>query len=186
MTLEEMKRLPPDKQQALFDRLTAIRKKAKVVTYSATYGVGKVKLARTTGMSELESAQLLDGFWALNWSVRKFSEDQPIRRIGGQMWVQNPVSKFWINLRYERDVFSSLNQSTGVFCFDSWLAQCWVRNLRPIGQFHDEGIWRVPANTEEATRQTMEVAIQAVNDKLQLNVPLGIDAKFGTSYSQVH
>ena len=27
------------------------------------------------------------------------------------MWIQNPVSKFWHTLRYEKDVFSTLNKA---------------------------------------------------------------------------
>lgn len=167
-------------------QVAGVRKKFKPVNYASVYGVGKVKLSRTTGMPERECAELIEAYWRRNWSVKKFSEDQTIRRIGGQMWVQNPVSKFWISLRYEKDVFSSLNQSTGVFCFDSWLAQCWVRNLRPIGQFHDEGIWRIKGGDQEQTLQLMRGAIDAVNSRLQLNVPLDIDAKFGSTYAHVH
>lgn len=184
MTLEEMKKLPPDKQQALFDRLTAIRKKAKVVTYSATYGVGKVKLSRTTGMSESESAQLLDGFWALNWSIESVAQGLTVRELGGKMWLLNPVSGFWISLRYMKDRFSSLNQSTGVFCFDSWLAVCWAMGIKGIGQFHDETI--VPTKDEKGTYDKMKRAIEVVNLKLNLNVPLDVDPKFGSTYADVH
>lgn len=38
------------------------------------------------------------------------------------MWLFNPVSKFWYSLRYPKDIFSTLNQGTGVFCFDTWIA----------------------------------------------------------------
>jgi DNA polymerase I-like protein with 3'-5' exonuclease and polymerase domains len=184
VTLEEMKNLPEAQQEELFKHLSGIRKKAKVVTYSATYGVGKVKLARSTGMSEDDAARLLRAFWELNWSVQKVAKDSIVRRIGGQMWIYNPVSRFWISLRYEKDSFSSLNQSTGVFCFDSWLAHCWAKGLRGIGQFHDEVI--TLSDDDDWTYQTMKTAIAEVNDKLQLNVPLDVDPKFGTNYAQVH
>ncbi len=186
MTLDQMKNLPKVEQEALIKKITAIRKKAKVVTYSATYGVGKAKLARSTGMSEEEAAKLIKAFWEINWAVKQFASEQKVRTIGGQMWVQNPVSKFWISLRWEKDIFSSLNQSTGVYCFDSWLAQCWVRGLKAVAQFHDEGLWCILKGTEDQTKATMKEAIEAVNTKLQLNVPLDIDAKTGASYAGVH
>lgn len=170
--------------EKLIKGITAIRKKAKVVTYSATYGVGKAKLARSTGMSEEEAAKLIKAFWEINWAVKQFASEQRVRTIGGQMWVQNPVSKFWISLRWEKDIFSSLNQSTGVYCFDSWLAHCWVKGVRGVFQAHDETL--VQTNDPKMTQKKMEAAIQEVNDKLKLNVLLGIDMNFGDSYAAVH
>jgi hypothetical protein len=67
-------------------------------------------------------------------------QSQNIRKINGEMWVQNPVSKFWHSLRYEKDVFSTLNQSTGAYCFDKWVAYYRHVEANIIGQFHDESI----------------------------------------------
>lgn len=184
MNLQDMKNMPQEKQKELFKRLSGVRKKAKVVSYSAVYGVGKAKLSRTTGMSEEEAAKLLKAFWELNWAVKRVAETANIRKIGGQMWVYNPVSRFWISLRYEKDCFSSLNQSTGVFCFDSWLAQLWKRGIKGSFQAHDEILF--VTDDEDHTRQVLQESIEAVNNTLNLNVPLGIDAKLGLSYAQVH
>lgn len=167
-----------------FKRLDKLRKKAKVVNYSALYGVGKAKLSRSSGMTEDEAKKLLEAFWEMNWSVQKVAKDSIVRRIGGQMWIYNPVSRFWISLRYEKDAFSSLNQSTGVFCFDTWLAHCWAKGLRGVAQFHDETL--VLSDDDDWTYNTMKTAIAEVNDKLQLNVPLDVDPKFGFTYSEVH
>ena len=171
---------------AIIKTVAGVRKVFKPVNYSAVYGVGKVKLSRTTGMPEQQCVELLAAYWDRNWAVKKIAESQKVRTIGGKMWLYNPVSRFWISLRYERDVFSSLNQSTGVFCFDSWLAQCWSKGLRGIGQFHDETI--VPCNEgdQETTYATMKWAIQKVNDNLNLHVPLDVDPKFGNKYSEIH
>jgi DNA polymerase I-like protein with 3'-5' exonuclease and polymerase domains len=186
MTLEEMKTLPREDQKRLFKQLSSERKRAKVVNYSATYGVGKVKLARSTGMSEKDAAQLLEGFWKMNWSVKAVADQTQVRRIGGKMWLYNPVSRFWISLRNERDAFSSLNQSTGVFCFDSWLAHCWAKGIRGVGQFHDEVIAPVKVGQEQEVYGKMKKAIEEVNQKLQLNVSLDVDPQFGGRYSEIH
>ena len=173
-----------DNLAAIVKAVGKVRKSFKPVNYSAVYGVGKVKLARTTGMPESQCQELLDAYWDRNWAVREVAEEQTVRTLGGQMWLYNPVSRFWISLRYKKDIFSSLNQSTGVFCFDSWLMQCVRRGLRPIFQFHDEGGWYI--QDRQATLTKMNDAIAEVNNTLNLNVPLGIDAKFGSSYSEVH
>ena len=57
--------------------LKEIRKNFKVVNYSATYGVGAEKLSRETGMSIPKAKRLLEAYWDRNWSVKKFSEEQP-------------------------------------------------------------------------------------------------------------
>lgn len=173
-----------DKERSLLKKITAIRKKAKVVTYSATYGVGKVKLSRSTGMPEEDAERLLKAFWEINWAIKAVAESSQIRKIGGAMWLYNPVSRFWINLRYERDTFSSLNQSTGVFCFDSWLAQMWQQGIKGVFQAHDEVV--VLTENQETTEQVMRKAISSVNDTLKLNVSLGVDVQFGKAYSNVH
>jgi len=186
MNLEEMKKLPREEQRRIFKQLSSERKKAKVVNYSATYGVGKVKLSRSTGMSETDAAQLLEGFWKMNWSIKAVADQVQVRRIGGKMWLFNPVSRFWISLRNDRDVFSSLNQSTGVFCFDSWLAHCWAKGIHGVAQFHDETVIQIPLGLEQETQKKMKTAIIEVNNKLNLNVPLDVDPQFGSRYSEIH
>lgn len=186
MNLEEMKKLPREEQRRIFKQLSSERKKAKVVNYSATYGVGKVKLSRSTGMSETDAAQLLEGFWKMNWSIKAVADQVQVRRIGGKMWLFNPVSKFWISLRNDRDIFSSLNQSTGVFCFDSWLAHCWAKGIRGVAQFHDEVVVPVKIGEETVIQDKMKLAIAEVNSKLNLNVPLDVDPQLGKNYADVH
>ena len=188
MNLEQMKALPKAEQDKLYKQLHAERKKAKVVTYSATYGVGKKKLARSTGMSEKDAQELIDGFWKLNWAVNKFAEDQEknVRTINGQMWIQNPVSKFWHPLRFKKDIFSTLNQGTGVFCFDTWIAFYSSRRPDIIGQFHDETINPVKLGDEQKHEATLRWAIAKTNEKLKLNIDLDIDVQFGSDYSKIH
>jgi DNA polymerase I-like protein with 3'-5' exonuclease and polymerase domains len=169
-----------------FKRLDNLRKKAKVVNYSALYGVGKSKLSRSSGMTEDEAKDLLEAFWKMNWAVKAVAEGLTVRTIGGKMWLFNPVSRFWISLRYDKDRFSSLNQSTGVFCFDSWLAHCWAKGIRGVGQFHDEVIAPVKVGQEQVVYDKMKRAIEEVNQKLQLNVPLDVDPQFGGRYSEIH
>lgn len=168
------------------NQLKDLRKDFKVVNYSATYGVGKAKLARTTGMSEEAAQELLDAYWKRNWSVKAFIDKQQVRKINDEMWVQNPVSKFWHSLRYEKDVFSTLNQSTGAYCFDKWVAYYRTRRPNIIGQFHDESINLVRKGEEDEHSSALEWAIKKLNQDLKLNVDLGIEIQYGQRYSDVH
>jgi DNA polymerase I-like protein with 3'-5' exonuclease and polymerase domains len=166
--------------------LKPIRKNFKVVNYSATYGVGAEKLSRETGMSISKAKKLLDAYWERNWSVKQFAEDQKIRTIGDDMWIQNPVSKFWHSLRYEKDAFSTINQSTGSYCFDKWVAFYRSKRSNIIGQFHDESINLIRKGEEKEHTEILKWAVQKLNEQLKLNVELGIDVQYGNNYAEVH
>jgi hypothetical protein len=175
-----------DKHNSGERSLSALRKNYKVVNYSATYGVGASTLSRNTGMPSKDAKKLLEAFWSRNWSVYKVASTARTRDLFGSTWLYNPVSEFWYSLRSDKDRFSTLNQGTGVFCFDSWVSLCRRYGIKTIGQFHDEIIALVQEGDEEQTRATMEKAIENLNQKLELNVPLGVDAQFGKSYADIH
>ena len=175
-----------DKHNSGERSLSALRKNYKVVNYSATYGVGASTLSRNTGMPSKDAKKLLEAFWSRNWSVYKVASTARTRDLFGSTWLYNPVSEFWYSLRSDKDRFSTLNQGTGVFCFDSWVSLCRRYGIKTIGQFHDEIIALVQEGEEEQTKATMEQAIENLNQKLELNVPLGVDAQFGKSYADIH
>ena len=166
--------------------LSALRKKYKAANYSCIYGVGAASLSRTTGMKQREAKKLIEAYWERNWSVKKVSEQQKVRTIGDETWLLNPVSGFWHNLRSDKDRFSTLNQSTGVFCFDTWIAILSTGGLWPIGQFHDEVILAVPDGQEDDTKALLKKAIGMANNKFNLNVPLDVDVQFGSNYAEIH
>lgn len=169
-----------------FKSIKKTRKKFKPVNYSAVYGVGVPKLSRTTGMSPAEAKVLLEAYWERNWAVRQFAKDQEVKTVGGQMWVKNPVNGFWYSLRYEKDIFSTLNQGTGAYCFDQWVAHYLMKRPNIVGQFHDESINRVPKGEEQEHETALRWAIRKVNEKLKLNIELDIDVQFGYRYADIH
>lgn len=171
---------------ARYKAIKKVRKKFKPVNYSAVYGVGKAKLARSTGMTQAEAGVLLEAYWERNWAVKKFASEQRIKPVAGQMWVLNPVNGFWYSLRYEKDAFSTLNQSTGAYCFDQWVAHYLTQRPNIIGQFHDESINRIPVGEEQEHESVLRWAIEKVNEKLKLNIKLDIDVQFGMRYSDIH
>lgn len=186
MTLEEMKKLPPEQQKALFSRIKTERQKGKTTVYSAMYGVGAPKLARELKTTSNEAKKLLAAYWKRNWAVKAYADSAIVKVINGQEWVYNPVSKFWYSLRSRKDIWSTTNQSTGVFCFDNWIRE--FRKHRPqlTGQMHDEVILEIKKDSREKATMLLKEAIERVNNKLKLNVHLDIDVKFGDSYASVH
>lgn len=187
-TLDAMEKITSYEDQKWYKQVKAIRKAYKVVNYSATYGVGAAKLARETGLSVGEAQGLLTAFWKKNWAVRQVAEGLHVRELFGGMWVLNPVSGFWYSLRSEKDRFSTLNQSTGVYCFDRWVAEGVKRGYHPIGQFHDEVILAVKKDydTGRIAEEVLRENISCVNDQLVMNFPLDIDVQFGITYADIH
>jgi len=175
-----------DKHNSGERSLKALRKNYKVVNYSATYGVGAPKLARETGMSQSEAKTLLNAFWSRNWSIEKVASTARTRELFGSMWILNPVSGFWHSLRSDKDRFSTLNQSTGVYCFDTWVSLCRDKGIKCVGQFHDEIIALVKEGEEGNVEAIMHEAAIQLNDKVKLNVPLGTDVQFGKTYADIH
>jgi DNA polymerase I-like protein with 3'-5' exonuclease and polymerase domains len=186
MNLEQMKNLPKEEQEKIIKRLKDVRKSYKMVNYSATYGVGAAKLARSSGLSPAKAKELLEAYWKRNWAIKRVSETQKIKVTGPYMWLKNPVSGFWHNLRAEKDTFSTLNQSTGVFCFDTWVAFCRKAGLQNCGQFHDETIFPVEKGKEEWAMEIQKQAIAKTNMKLKLNIQLDVSPQFGVNYAEIH
>ena len=166
--------------------LKELRKNYKVVNYSATYGIGAAALARGTGMTKKASQTLLDAFWSRNWAIEKVASGATTKEVLEGMWLKNPVSGFWHSLRSDKDRFSTLNQSTGVFCFDTWVELCRENGIKCVGQFHDEVIALVKKGDEGAVEKIMHDAAIKLNQKVKLNVPLGTDVQFGNTYADIH
>ena len=49
----------------------------------------------------------------------------------------------WYSLRFDKDRFSTLNQGTGAYCFDTWVKYILSKRPQLTGQFHDEVILEI-------------------------------------------
>ena len=163
-----------------------IRDVYKSTNYAAVYGSGAATLARTAGVSVPKATDLLEVYWRRNWAVKRIAEEQRVKTVRGEKWLFNPVSKFWYSLRYEKDRFSTLNQGTGVYCFDTWVKH--VVRARPqlTGQFHDEIILTIKKGSREKCKKLLLDALEKTNKELKLNRELGIDIQFGDTYAEIH
>lgn len=166
--------------------LKPIRANYKQANYACIYGVGAPKLSRSTGLSVKESKQLIEMYWKRNWSIKQFSSEQKVKYLGKEMWVLNPVSGFWYSLRAEKDIFSTINQGTGVYCFDTWVAGMLEQRKQLTGQFHDEVILEIKKGAREKCKALILNAMDKLNKKVKLNVVLSCDIQFGENYGEIH
>ena len=173
-----------DESDKDWQRIHKVRKGWKPVNYGSMYGIGSPKLSRELGVKQREAQKMIDAYWHRNWAVKELVKDLRVRKIRGQMWLLNPVNKFWYSLRFDKDRFSTLNQGTGSYCFDMYMAASRAYGMKMCMQWHDEGEFHV--KDQEVTTDTLNKAIAWVNRKVKLNVPLGIDIKYGLDYAEVH
>jgi DNA polymerase I-like protein with 3'-5' exonuclease and polymerase domains len=187
MTLDEMKALPKEEQDALFSKIDAARKVGKSTNYAATYGAGPPTIARSAGVSEREGGVLHKAYWDLNWSIPAVAASIETKTLDdGSMWLLNPVSGFWYSLRHEKDIWSTLNQGTGVYCFDKWVENFRKKRPQLTGQMHDECILTVKKGHRAACTKLLKDAVQLVNEQLKLNRDLDVDVAYGDDYSAIH
>ena len=116
------------------------RAKAKTANYACVYGAGGATVARGADISKAEGEALVKKYWERNWAVEKVAEERKVKKCLNSSWLFNPVSKFWYSLRTEKDRFSTLNQGTGVYCFDVWIKNFMKVRPQLTGQMHDEVI----------------------------------------------
>ncbi len=187
MTQEEVDYFKlPGTDKVKFGLIKAKRHKAKTTNFSSIYGVGAEKLARELGIPLKEAKKLLKGYWERNIAVKKISEETIVKQIGAKKWLFNPVSKFWYSLRAEKDRFSTLNQGTGVYAFDTYIKYVRKQGIKISLQMHDEILFKTDKIMKDAHYITLKKCIDYVNDELKLNVPLGISADFGLNYADCH
>lgn len=190
MTFEEMKNLPVEEQIKLIKKLKKIRSQAKVVNFSATYGAGAPKIAATLKCSIEEAKKLHKTYWTRNAAVKKTARACKVKTVDGQKWLYNPVSGFWMFLKAEKDRFSTLNQSTGVYVFDSWLRKVRAA-LNPMGirvcmQYHDELLFVCKIHQKEEAENALKNAMEEANRELSLNVEIGVSVDWGLNYAECH
>ena len=165
---------------------SGIRHLYKTANYSCTYGAGGATLARTLDISKSEGESIVKAYREKNWAIEAIAKEVRTKTCLESMWLFNPVSKFWYSLRHDKDKFSTLNQGTGVYCFDMWIKNFFRKRPQITGQMHDEVILCVKKGYREQCEKLLHEAVQEVNERLDLNRDLGVDVQFGPDYSTIH
>lgn len=179
-----------EEEKVEFKRLNGIRKNAKTVNFGGVYGIGAPKLADQLKISLEEAEKLHTGYWKRNDAVKKVAKNCKVKIVRGQKWLYNPVSQLWMFLKEDKDKFSTLNQSSGVFVFDTWMKYVRLR-LNPLGikmslQYHDELLFECKNELIEVCTNHLKEAMKEANQELQLNVEIEIDTELGKNYAECH
>lgn len=162
------------------------RHAAKQVNYSCTYGITPEGLVRNTGMDLGKCIKLHTTYWKRNWSIQAIADACEVKVVNGKKWLLNPLNGLYYELRTEKDRFSTLNQGTGVWCFDLWVRKLVEKGVPIIGQMHDEVIGLIRVGHREKVLKVFKQCIKEANQELQLNRELDCDVQFGKNYSEIH
>ena len=162
------------------------RHTAKTANYACTYGASAERLSRESGMPLADAKKLHEAYWRRNWAIVAIAKSCVVKTVDGQMWLFNPISQLWYSLRHEKDKFSTLNQGSGVWCFDTWIKH--ILKVRPqlTGQFHDEIVLTIPKGSRDKCTKLLRWALDQTNKELRLNRELDIDIQFGENYAKIH
>lgn len=166
------------------------RKLGKQANFSMVYGAGIPKVADTTKLSIEDATKLYNAYWKFNMAVKETAKSCIIKSVKNQQWLYNPISSLWMFLKTEKDAFSTINQSSGVFCFDTLLYLIRKRLGKdlafPTLQYHDEVLIRTKEYFSYVVSHVLKDAVKELNEILNLNVPIEIDIKIGKNYAECH
>lgn len=187
---DEEKQSLTDEELSSYKSIKKKRGTAKSANFAATYGAGGPKISETAKIPLADGYNLHKTYWERNWAVKKIAKDCFVKVVNGQKWLYNPLSGHWLFLKAEKDRFSTLNQNTGVFVFDSWVYQV-RQKLKPLGiklclQYHDEILLYYPKEHKDVVDNILRESMKIVNDKLKLNVEIKISIEYGLNYSECH
>lgn len=171
-------------QEAEYTRLGALRHNYKSGNYSCQYSVGATKLSKTLKISKAEAQKIIDTYRKRNWAIREVAKRTKVKTVGKEMWLWNPVANMWYSLRAKKDIFSTLNQGTGDYCFNVWVGMLRREGIKINAQFHDEVLFNT--TDYEGDKKILKESIEKTNNLLKLNVLLDIDMQVGYNYGEVH
>lgn len=150
------------------------------------YGAYPPRLVITCGISLEEAKEVFDKYWEMNWAIKKVASNQIVKTIDDEMWLYNPISRFWYSLRKDNDRFSTLIQGTASYVFDLWVRRILETREQLTAQFHDEVVLCVRTGFRESITKFLEQTIEDTNKKLKLNRRLDIGIQFGDRYANIH
>lgn len=183
---KERKEKLTDEENEFYGNIKGLRLKAKKTNFAAIYGAGAPKIAVTANIPLKEGEIFHKTYWEVNWAVKEIANNAIRKSVNGQSWLFNPISQLWYILKTDKDAFSTLNQGTGAYAFDTWTRYCRIGGHKICLQYHDEHVGPILKGKEEDTKKILLKAIDQTNEELKLNITLGISIAFGESYADIH
>jgi hypothetical protein len=174
-------------------RIKEARSRAKKVNFGCLYGANADKIAKILNTTVSESQKLYNTYWERNKVIKDIVNSFSIKTLpDNTTWALNPLSGFWVNVRSSKDTFAIINQSSGVYVFDTWIALI-KRLSKGYGieifinyEYHDEILIVFKKEYKDYIINVLQEAIDKTSEVLNTNVPFSITLSFGTNYGECH
>jgi hypothetical protein len=178
--------LPQEDQKTLIKKLKISRSKGKTTNYASLYNVGSETLGRNLEIKKSEAQKLIDSYWQIHFAVKEATKGFTTKKVGEETWVYNPISKFYYFCRNTKDLFSIINQSSAVYCFNMWVWNCTQMGIFPVTQSHDDSSYIVDDEKVSETGNIIAEAMRRVNKQLALKVELACETQVGNNLAETH
>jgi hypothetical protein len=178
--------LSSGEQNELLKKLKMARSKGKTCNYASLYNVGAETLSRNLEIPKSEAQKLIEAYWKIHFAVKVATEGFKVKKVGNESWVYNPISKFYYYIRNTKDIFSVVNQSSAVYCFNMWVWNCTQMGIFPVTQSHDDSAYVVDEADVAKTENIIDEAMNRVNKQLRLNVQLACETQVGDNIAETH
>lgn len=170
-----------------FKKLQDLRGLGKRGNFSLVYKCGAKKLSQTIKKPIKQCEKIKNTYWEINKAVKIFEDSLLVKTTkDGRMWLKSIISGFWLSLRAEKDKFSLHNQSMGRFLFDNYLGILEkFTTFMPIIDFHDDAVHIIKEDRTGWFKENQKKAIDFVNKKYNLAIPLQVDPAVGDRLDEV-
>jgi DNA polymerase-1 len=175
------------------------RRRSKMINYALLYGKTAFTLAKDIGTSRTEAEQFIQAYFARYPSVRRFLDESvaqarrtgTVRTLLGRLRRLPDINSrnFQVRMEAERQALNTPVQGSAADLIKKAMIDL-HRELRARGlqtrlilQIHDELLLETP----EAEADTALALVRSVMENaLDLDVPLVVDARLGRSWAEAH
>ncbi|NRA73760.1 MAG: DNA polymerase I [Rickettsiales bacterium] len=180
------------------DKVTSeLRRKAKIINFGITYGVGEYGLAKRLGVSRIEASHYIKRYFQKYPEVLKYMESCKkfvhkygyVETLMGRRCYIKYGSSEKGRLFAERAAINAPIQGTNadiirkamVVIHDQIL--CKSKNVYMISQIHDELLFEI--KDDDHLKATVEKIQQLMTTSIMLSIPMKVDCKLGLSWGKV-
>ena len=125
-------------------------------------------------------------YWDKNFSVKTVSDNAMTKNLNLTNWIYNEKVRVWFENRSDHTKFSALNQGFGSIVFYMWVREVRRREIKITLNYHDEIQVKVLPQDVETVKNNLQSAMDAINNQLNLRVPIEMSIQVGHNYGDTH
>jgi DNA polymerase I len=173
-----------------------MRRRAKTINFGVIYGMGEVALAKRLGITRDEAAHFIAEYFKRYEHVKRFMQEtiegaragQAVRTLMGRRRYLKDMNSSNRQLRAQAERIAGNTPIQGsaadiLKLAMVKLAEPVVRGARMILTVHDELVFEVPEELVDEAKPRIRHAMQNV---VQLDVPLTVDVGVGKNWAEAH